>query len=101
MQGNQVTTNFPNNRIHITIDLGRTNLPVVHNSFVTDYQKREIGPQTSSSLTYSRLSKLDVFGDLISIQYLQDMDISSEQMKIELEFEHNYYHLFGACVGSP
>ena len=47
---NQVTMHLPFYRIHIPVDLGGTNLPVVHNSFVTEHQKREIGPQIRSSL---------------------------------------------------
>ena len=43
-QVNQVTMYFPNNRIQIPIDIGGTDLPVVHNSFVTEHQSREIGP---------------------------------------------------------
>ena len=87
--GNQVTTNFPFNRIHIPVDLGGTNLPVAHNSFVTEKQKREIGPQMCSSLAYSRISKLDTFGDLNTIRSIQDMEISSKKMRIEHEFEHH------------
>ena len=87
--GNQVTTNFPFNRIHIPVDLGGTNLPVAHNSFVTDNQKREIGPQMCSSLAYSRISNLDTFGDLNTIRSIQDMEISSKKTRIEHEFEHH------------
>ena len=80
--GNQVTMQLQNHRIQIPMYPGETNLPVIHNSFVTDHQRREIGPKMRSSLAYSRLSKPDVFGDLKFIQYLQDMDISSNQMEI-------------------
>ena len=50
VQGNQVTAHFPFHRIHIPADLGGTNLPVVHNSFVTEHQNQAIGPKMSSSL---------------------------------------------------
>ena len=43
VQGDQVTMNLQNHRIHTPIDIGGTNLPVVHNSYVTDHQKRAIG----------------------------------------------------------
>ena len=55
---------LPNDRIHISIDIGGTNLPVFHNSFVTENQKQAIVSQMRSSLAYSRPSKLDLFGDL-------------------------------------
>ena len=54
-----------------------------------------------SSLSYTILSELGIFGGLKTIRYLQDMDISSEKMKIECEFEHHYSHFCGACVGAP
>ena len=50
LKENQVTINLPFNRIQIPIDIGRTYLPMVHNSFVTEHQKRAIGPQMRSSL---------------------------------------------------
>ena len=80
MQGNQVTTHLPFERINIPVDLGGTNLPMVHHSFMTEHQKRESVPQMRLALVYPRLSKLGVFGDISSIRYLQNMDIFSEQM---------------------
>ena len=78
VNGNQSTMHLPFHRIHIPVDLVGTNLPVVHHSFVIEHQKRAIGPQMRSSLAYSILSELDIFGDLNTIQYFQGMDISSE-----------------------
>ena len=71
MQGNQVTMKLQNNGIHIPIDIGGTNLPVFNNSFVNKHQNRAIGSQMRSSLAYSRLSKIDFFGDLQYIRSLQ------------------------------
>ena len=82
VQWNQLTMHLTNHSIHVPIGVGGTNLPVVRNSFVTEYQKRAIGPQMLLSLVYSRLSKLDVFGDLKSFRCLQDMDISSDKIEI-------------------
>ena len=67
VQGDQVTMHFPFHRIHIPVDIERTNLPVVHNSFVTEHQKKLIGPHICSSLAYTRFSELDIFGDLNTI----------------------------------
>ena len=39
VKGNQVTIHLPNHRIHVPIDIGGTNLPVVRNSFFTEHQK--------------------------------------------------------------
>ena len=77
VKGNQVTMNLLFNSIHILVDLGGTNLPVLHNLFVTVNQKMEIGPQMLSSLAYSILSKFYIFVDMKTILSLQDMDISS------------------------
>ena len=52
VKGNQVTMNLLFNSIHILVDLGGTNLPVLHNLFVTVNQKMAIGPQMLSSLDY-------------------------------------------------
>ena len=78
MQGNQVTMHLPFHRIHITVDIGGTNLPVVHNSFVTEHQNMEIGPQIRTSLSYSRLSNIYIFGDINTILYIHAMDISRD-----------------------
>ena len=52
LQGNQVTMQYPCHRIHIPVDIGGTNLLVVHNLFVTLHQKRAIDPQMRSSMAY-------------------------------------------------
>ena len=64
VKGNQVTMHFSFHSIRIPVDIGRTNLPLVHNSFVTEHQKWTTSPQMRISLAYSILSKLDVFVDL-------------------------------------
>ena len=64
---NQVTTNFPFHSIHIPVDFCGTNLPVIHNPFVTENQNREIGTQMRLLLDYSIPSKIDIFGDLNTI----------------------------------
>ena len=101
LHGNQVTMPLPFNRIHIPVDISGTNLQLVNNSYVTEHKNRSISPQMRSALAYSRLSKLDIFGDLNKIQSLRDMDISREQMKINHEFEHHYANFCGTCVGAP
>ena len=101
VQGNQVTMYLPFNRIHIHVDHGGTNLPVLHNSFVTGHQNRSIGPQMRPSLDYSRISKLDIFCDTNTVWSLQAMDISINQMKTECEFKHRYSLFCGTCVGAP
>ena len=101
LQGNQVTMYLPFHRIQVPVDIGRTNLPVVRHSFVTEHQRRAIGPQMRSPLAYSRLSNIDIFGDLNTIRYIQAMDISSKQIEIECEFEHHYSHFCGTYVGAP
>ena len=68
---------------------------------MTEHKNRAIGPQMLSALAYSILSQLDVFGDINSIQSLQDMYISNKQTEIENEFEHHYYHFCAACIGAP
>ena len=98
---NQVTMHLPFHSIHIPVDLGRTNLPVVHDSFVTEHKNRAIGPQMRSSLGYSIILNLDIFGDLNTIRSLQDMDISVKQTKIEHESDNHHSHFFGTYIGAP
>ena len=66
-RAHQVEMKLSNHRIIIPVNLGGTNLPAVYNSFVTEQQKKDIGHQMRSSFAYSRLTKLDFFGDLDSI----------------------------------
>ena len=80
MQRNQVTIHLPFHRIYLIVDLRGTNLPVAHNSFVTEHQNHAIGPQMRSSLAYLRLSNIYFVSDLISIPYLQAMDISKNKI---------------------
>jgi hypothetical protein len=88
-------------RIVILIKIGGTNLPAVHTLFVTEKQKKTIGHQLCSLLAYSRLTKLDFFGDLDSIGSVQAMSVSSEQQTTEQEFEQHHSHFCGACMGAP
>jgi hypothetical protein len=48
--------------ISITIKQGLTNLPVVHDSFVSEKAKRGLGPLMRSGLCWTRISALDFFG---------------------------------------
>ena len=79
VQGNQVIMHLPFHSTHIHVDLGDTNLPVVHNSILTYHLNREISPQMLSSFAYSILSNIDAFSDINSIKYIQAMDISREK----------------------
>ncbi len=47
--------------ISITIEQGLTNLPVVHDSFVSEKAKRGLGPLMRSGLCRTRISVLDCF----------------------------------------
>ena len=67
VHGNQVTMHFAFHMIYIPVDISVTKLPVVHNSFVTEHQKRAIGPQMRLLLAYSIILEIDVFGDLNTI----------------------------------
>ena len=79
---NPVIIHFPFHSIPIPVDLGGTNLSVVHNLFVTEHHNWAIGRQIYSLLDYSRLSNLDVFDGLNSVQYIQSMDIFSKKMEV-------------------
>ena len=53
--------------ISITIEQGLTNLPVVHDSFVSEKAKRGLGPLMRSGLCQTRISALDFFGEVDSV----------------------------------
>ena len=59
-----------------------------------------IGPQMSSALVSSRLSKIDFFGDLHSINDIQVRDFVNDGATFETEFEH-YCKFCGIFVDSP
>jgi hypothetical protein len=97
---NQVTMHLPIHRIIIPIELGGTNLPVSYTLFVSQRKKEDIGPQMRLWLAFSRLSKLDSFGDLDSIETLQAENLLSEKIDVERDFKH-YSQFCGSCVGTP
>ena len=53
--------------ISITIEQGLTNLPVVHDSFVSEKAKRGLGPLMRSGLCRTRISVLDCFGGVDTV----------------------------------
>jgi hypothetical protein len=50
--------------ISIMIEQGLTNLPVVHDSFVSEKAKRGLGPLMCSGLSWTRIAVLDFFGEI-------------------------------------
>ncbi len=50
--------------ISIMIKQGLTNLPVVHDSFVSEKAKRGLGPLMHSGLCQMRVPVLDFFGEI-------------------------------------
>ena len=54
VQENEVTMHLSFHRIYIPVNIGGTNLPVCHNSFMTDHQKQAIDTLMRTSLDYSR-----------------------------------------------
>ena len=100
--GNQVTMRMTNHsRINIHIETCGTNLPVIHNSFVTEHQKRHIGPQMPSLLAHSRLGQLDLFGDVDSIRSFQALTTDKDKMNWKQLFDEHYSCFCGSCVRSP
>jgi hypothetical protein len=73
--------------ISITIEQGLTNLPVVHDSFVSEKAKRGLGPFMRSGLCQTRISALDFFGEVDSV-------VSSDIT----QSEQNFFPCF-PCVG--
>lgn len=88
-----------NNNVMIPIDREGSNLPVVHNSWLSKEEQERYGPLTRSALAWTRLNQVDFFGDLqptkTSARY------SPQEREIDLlnsEFEH-YSKFCGPCVG--
>ena len=57
----QVRMYLTYNQIHIHIGRKKTNISIVYNSFMSENEKRLIGPQMRSSLYCTKLSKLDLY----------------------------------------
>jgi hypothetical protein len=62
--GDSVQMKLRTSTISIGISRDHTNLPVVHDSFVTEKAKRALGVRMRSGLCQSRLSVLDFFTDI-------------------------------------
>ena len=75
-------------------------MPILHDSFVSEKEKRAIGPQMCSSLAATRLSTLNLFDNLTTIGTQQALGLSSQQQTVE-EFEEHFSRFCGSCVGSP
>jgi hypothetical protein len=74
--------------ISIPIEQGLTNLPVVHDSFVSEKAKRGLGPLMHSGLSQTCIPVLDFFGEI-------DKVVSS----IFTQSEQTFFPCF-SCVGN-
>ena len=66
---------------------------------MSDNDKQLIGSQIRSSLCRIRLSNIDIFGEIISINNLQSHGLSVNNDTFDNELEY-YYKSCGTCVES-
>ena len=97
MNGECVKMNLKNNKIVIPIRREQANLPMVHNSFVSTREKKEVGPHILSAMAYSNRSQLDFFGDLRTSDEMVNGTHGYVNM-FSNEFEH-FSRFCGPCVG--
>ena len=84
-------------QINIPIDIEETNIPIV---YMSDNKKRLIGPHMRSALSHTKCFKLDIFGDLCSMNNLRCHGILVNYAIFDNELEY-YYNFCGPCVGDP
>ena len=81
------------------IDRGKNKFPIVYNYFVSENERRLIFPQMSSALSHTRLFNVDIFGELRSINNIQDHGLSVNDFNFVNDVEYNS-RFCGTCVGS-
>ena len=86
-------------QINRPIDIEQIKIPIVYNFFVSDNGKLLIGPQMCSELSHKGISKLDIFGDLCSINSIRCHGISVNDTNFDNELEY-YSNLCVTCFGS-
>ena len=100
MYDSRLSIYLTDNIIQIFIDREQKHLPIVYYSFVSENEKRLIGPQMSSALYHTRLSKIDLFGDFHSINNIRSRGLSVNDATFDNELE--YYSKFRVpSVGYP
>jgi hypothetical protein len=62
--GQSIQMKLCTSSIHIDINRDHANLPIVHDSFVSEKAKRGLAPLMRSGLCQARLSALDFFGEI-------------------------------------
>jgi transposase InsO family protein len=62
--GQSIQMKLRTSSIHIDINRDHANLPIVHDSFVSEKAKRGLAPLMRSGLCQARLSALDFFGEI-------------------------------------
>ena len=85
VQGNQVTMHLPFHRIHIPVDLSGTNLPVVHNSFVTGHDNKILA---QGSMTKPQIDVL-IIDRSISI-FQPGLKDSYNKLGVQVSHTHNF-----------
>ena len=83
--------------INIPIYIENTNIPIV---YMSDNEKILIVPHMSSALSQTKCFKLDIFGDLRSINNLRCHGLLVNDAIFDNDLEY-YYNFCGPCVGAP
>ena len=84
-------------RINIPIHIENKNLPIF---YMSDNKKRFIGPHMRSAISHTKCFKLDIVGDLRSINNLWCHGLLMNDAIFNNELEY-YYNFCGPCFGAP
>ena len=99
VDGNKVCMHLQGHRIDIKIDPESSNLPAVFDSFVNESKKKCAAPFMQSRMTFTKLNRLDFFGDMHATDDYQNLALYSGGPSIpEHEFDH-YSKFCCPCVG--
>ena len=93
----QQSPEMPAHRLRIPIDMGGTNLPVVHGVSCTDYERENIGPRLRSALAKHELAFKDCWEQARTTSTFQKLGFNYKWNQEKLQFENKITQTQAMC----
>ena len=93
----QQSPEMPAHRLRIPIDMGGTNLPVVHGVSCTDYERENIGPRLRSALARHELAFQDRWEQARTAATRQKLGFNRKWSQDKLRFEYEFAQTQAMC----
>ena len=87
----------PAHKLRIPIDMGGTNLPVVHRVSCTDHKKGNIGPRLRSALAKHELAFKDCWEKACKALARQRLGFNRKWSQEKLKFEYKFAETQAVC----